>query len=768
MRYFILWLFLQTVTLLSYADNLPESKTKTDAHLTGHVIDKHTKEHIPFMTVLLKGTTIGAATDETGHFFLKNLPEGTHIVRVNGVGYRSAEKEIIISRGQTHELNFEVEEDVIQLETVVVSANKNATNRMEAPVVVNVLTPKLFENTNSVCLSQGLNFQPGLRVENNCQNCGFQQVRINGLEGPYTQILLDSKALFSSLSGVYGIEQIPAAMIERVEVMRGGGSALYGANAIAGTINIITKEPLNNLFQIGHNITAIGGNAYDNTTSVNASIVNTERNAGIYLFGTARERQHYDQDDDGFSEIGKLNTTVLGFRSYFKPTVQTRFMLEYHNIRELRRGGNLFDRPPHETEITEQAEHDINGGGLDFSWFSKDYIHKLNVYTSLQHTNRSSYYGADADPNAYGKTKDLTALAGIQYSYTMNRFLFMPAVLTAGTEYTYNKLNDLMVGYQREINQQVDIYSVYLQNEWKTERLSFLIGGRVDKNSFIDYAIFSPRLNLRYNPWKNLSFRLSYSEGFRAPQTYDEDLHVTAVGGEVSLIQSDPNLKTEKSNSYSASIDLYHSFGKVQANLLVEGYYTKLRHIFVLEDIGTDAGGNKILERRNGSGATVKGINIEGKVVPHSSVQLQLGMSFQKNQYEEPQAWSNDESVKPIRDMLRSPNRYGYFTLFLAPVKNFNASLSGTYTGHMYVPHFAGCIPRDILKKSREFFDMNIKLTYDIRLTHHYVMQINGGVQNVFDSYQQDFDRGKLRDAGYIYGPGIPRSWFAGIKFSLN
>ena len=145
---------------------------------------------------------------------------------------------------------------MIQLETVVISANKNETNRLEAPIVVHVMTPKLFENTNSVCLAQGLSFQPGLRVETNCQNCGFQQVRINGLDGPYTQLLLDGKALFSSLNGVYGIEQIPTGMIERVEVMRGGGSALYGANAIGGTVNIITKEPLNNLFMISHNLTA--------------------------------------------------------------------------------------------------------------------------------------------------------------------------------------------------------------------------------------------------------------------------------------------------------------------------------------------------------------------------------------------------------------------------------------------------------------------------------------------------------------------------------
>lgn len=119
---------------------------------------------------------------------------------------------------------------------------------------------------------------------NNCQNCGFQQVRINGLDGPYTQILIDSRPIFSALAGVYGLEQIPANMIERVEVMRGGGSALFGSSAIAGTINIITKEPVRNSGQLTHTLTGIGGtSSWDNNTTLNASLVTDNHKAGLYI-----------------------------------------------------------------------------------------------------------------------------------------------------------------------------------------------------------------------------------------------------------------------------------------------------------------------------------------------------------------------------------------------------------------------------------------------------------------------------------------------------
>ena len=215
----------------------------TDANVIGHVTDKDTKEHLSYVTILVKGTTIGTTTDDTGHYFLKNLPEGTFTLEVRSVGYRTETRTVNLVKGKTLELNFEIEEDRVALDGVVVSANRNETTRRMAPTLVNVLPMKNFENTNSTCLAQGLNFQPGVRVENNCQNCGYQQVRINGLDGPYTQILIDSRPIFSALAGVYGLEQIPANMIDRVEVMRGGGSALFGSSAIAGTINIITKEP---------------------------------------------------------------------------------------------------------------------------------------------------------------------------------------------------------------------------------------------------------------------------------------------------------------------------------------------------------------------------------------------------------------------------------------------------------------------------------------------------------------------------------------------
>ena len=736
---------------------------KSDANIVGHILDKNTKEHLSYITVALKGTTIGTVTDATGHYFLKNLPEGEFMLEVSSIGYKTVTRKVVLKKGKTLEEDFEIEEDAVALDGVVVSANRSETTRRLAPTLVNVVDLKLFEQTNSTTLAQGLSFQPGVRVESNCQNCGFQQVRINGLDGPYTQILLDSRPIFSALSGVYGIEQIPASMIERVEVMRGGGSALFGSSAIAGTINIITKEPIRNSGMLSHTLTGIGGNAFDNSTSLNASLVTDDQRAGLYIFGQNRHRAAYDHDDDGYSEIPKLHGQTVGFRSYLKTSLYSKLTFEYHHMEEFRRGGDLLNRPPHEANIAEQVEHSINGGGLKFDYFSPDEKHRFNVFASAQHIDRNSYYGGGQDPNAYGKTNDLNWMAGSQYIYSFGKCIFMPSDLTVGIEFNQDKLKDNMWGYNRLVNQTVKIGSAFLQNEWKNDKWGILIGGRLDKHNLIDNIIFSPRANLRFNPTEDINFRLSYSSGFRAPQAFDEDLHIENVGGSVAMIQLSDNLKEERSQSFSASADVYQRLGDFQVNFLVEGFFTKLNDVFALTDAEEE---NGILTRvrYNAPGARVMGLTLEGKLAYRNLFQFQAGLTLQQSHYDEAHEW-NPEAPK-VKKMMRTPNTYGYFTATYTPIKPLSVTLSGTYTGSMLVPHEAGVIEKPVTVMTKKFADIGLKAAYDFKLYKSINLQVNAGVQNIFNSYQNDFDKGPDRDSGYIYGPSLPRSFFAGVKIS--
>jgi len=754
------------IILLTFVNVLKAQKQLTDANIFGDV--KCNGVHIPFATIFIEGTTIGTATDNTGHYKLINLPEGTFTIKARLVGYKPQEQTITTKANTTLEINFDLEEDAVALEQVVVSSNRNEVNRKDATTIVNTITSKLFETTNSVCLSEGLSFQPGLRVETNCQNCGFQQVRINGLDGPYTQILIDSRAIFSALSGVYGIEQIPSNLIERVEVVRGGGSALFGSNAIAGTVNIITKEPNYNSFQIGTNYSIININSTEQNVNINTSLVSDDSKGGIMIFGSMRNRDYYDANSDGFSEIPLLQNNTFGFRSYYKPTIYSKIQLEYHHLNEFRRGGNKFDLQPHEADITEQLKHNIDAGGLTYTLLSKNYKSKFSLYSSAQQTLRDSYYGAEKDLNAYGKTTDLAFVAGSQFNHDFEKFLFAPATLTTSLEFQKNDLHDKMPGYNRNLVQEVNILGYFIQNEWKTEKLNFLIGARADKHNLIKSVIISPRVNLLYKIIDDLSARLTFSKGFRAPQAFDEDLHIGAVGGEVHLIQLADNLKTETSSTYSGSLDYYFDIFGFQTNFLVEGFYTKLTNVFVLEEIGTDSQGNMLLERRNGSGAEVYGVNTELRTALSSYLQLQLGFTSQKSQYLKAEVWSDDETTLPTKNIMRTPGNYGYFTFNYNPIKTSTISLSGVYSGEMYAPHYAGYIEKDRLEKTPDFMELNFKLAQNFKIGTTMQLQINGGVQNILNSYQTDFDEGVYRDAGYIYGPSRPRTFFIGIKIGSN
>ncbi|MBO5674866.1 MAG: TonB-dependent receptor [Bacteroidaceae bacterium] len=774
----LLLLFILTISLTSIASDITESDRPQTHNILGRVIDENTHETLIGAWIQLIEEKIRVATNADGAYVISGLKPGNYTLRAEAMGYEPRETKITLGDESVVMVDFSLKMADKVMDELVVSANRNEVKRCMAPVVVSVLNSNTFETVNAPDLAKSLNYQSGLRVENNCQNCAFPQVRINGLEGPYSQILINSRPVVSALSGVYGLEQIPVNMIDRVEVVRGGGSALFGANAVGGTINIITKEPTRNSFSVNTQLSNMNGQAWEETMGANVSLVSKNRNYGIALYEAYRNRSPYDADGDGYSEVGKLDMNTFGLRGFYRPSKKNVFNLEYHNTNEFRRGGNKFDQEPFNTDITEQTKHVINSGGLSYDHFLPGDRHKFSAYVSLQHILRNSYYGAQQNPNAYGQTNDLTYVIGTTYTGRFNKILFSPATLTAGLEYQVNSMHDVMQGYGRDMKQDVKIGGGFLQNEWEMKYFTLLAGFRLDKHNLIENVIFSPRINLLYRPIETLQARLTWSTGFRAPQAYDEDLHITAVGGEGVLIQLADGLKPERSNSFSGSVDWATNIGHWSANFLLEGFYTDLRDVFVLENIGMDAAGNTLQERRNGSGARVYGVNIDAKVAHGEDISLQAGFTYQRSLYKDYEAWSEDATVAPTKNMPRTPDCYGYFTLTSSPLKNFNISLSGIYTGRMYVPHFApapGDVPadyayryitKDEMVHTPDFFDLNIKVSYDFKIDDDIKLQLNGGVQNVFNAFQQDLDQGGYRDSGYFYGPTAPRTYFLGLKIS--
>lgn len=768
-----------------------QRQKSADAHIIGHVMCCN--EHVPFVTIFLEGTTVGTTTDETGHFQLLNMVPGTYTLLVRSVGYKTHKQEVVVEVNKTKEIKIELEQDVLGLDEVVITGDRNETNRREASVIVSTISPKNLKVFQAVTLSDGLNFASGLRTENNCQNCGFNQVRMNGMEGAYSQVLINSRQIFSGLAGVYGLELIPTNMIERVEIVRGGGSALYGSSAIAGTINLILKDPISNSYEldvasstIGLGVKDGGALGEDYTAKFNTSLISSDSKTGMSLYGFYRNRTPYDANDDSFSELASIENATIGSRLFHRFSNRSRISLDLFNINENRRGGDKHNAVFHESTITEALKHQITTGALEYNQLIREHD-ELSVYVSAQGVDRDSYYGAGQSLSDYGKTTDLSYVAGAQYHLHIEK-----SELTMGAEYQGAQLKDTKLGYPDIDNaeyiisatdttlniphtnnvtiadQESHTMSVFAQYQIRLNRLKATLGGRFDNYEVVDNEasskktgnVFSPRITMLYDVMEFLQARVSYGQGYRAPQIFDEDLHIETSQARKVIHTNDPNLTQETSHSFMASLDFSRRIGNVSFGILAEGFYTHLEDAFANEYSDPNAAGVVTFTRVNAEkGAKVMGINTEFNVVPYSTVTFKAGFTYQISRYEETQAFDN-------KDFVRTPGDYGFATIDWEPNKRFGASITGNYTGKMYIEYFGNTLAdpeAGELRETDSFLDMGLKARFNTKINGA-TLQVYAGLKNVFNSYQNDFDSGETRDPGYVYGPQLPRTVYIGVK----
>jgi outer membrane receptor for ferrienterochelin and colicins len=751
----------------------PLSGQHSDANIFGDVQSEG--EHIPFATIHIEGTAIGTATDVTGHYMLIDLEPGIHVLVASSMGYITVKKEVTIQKDELLELNFELVEETMSIDEVVITGTKTFKRQTDAAVIVNVIDSKLLAQTQSCNISEGLKFQPGLRVETDCQTCNYTQLRMNGLGGGYSQILINGRPVFSPLTGLYGMEQIPANMVERIEVVRGGGSALYGSSAIGGTVNVITRIPKESSYDVNLTSQFINGGTMDNMLSGNVSMVTHKRNAGAAIFVNRRTREAYDHNGDNFSELPQLSNNSFGANLFFKPTFNQKLELSFSSLTEYRYGGEMVKEPAHMAQQSEERTHYVLMGGLDYQINFNEDNSSFIAYLAGQKTTRDHYTGIIPDAPEdilvhitdppYGYTYNLTAQVGTQVNHRLNDFLGGTNVLTGGAEYVYDDILDTIRAYNYAVVQTTGNFGAFLQSDWEIRKgFTLLTGLRADKHNLVDRVIFSPRISLLYKLKTFTQFRLTWGTGFRAPQAFDSDMHIAFAGGGVSRIYLSDDLVEERSTSLSGSVNYDKATEKFIVGFTLEGFYTKLNDAFYLHPVGQDEYGN-VYEKRNGSGAAVQGGTLELRGNYSKKIQLEAGYTLQTSLYDEPVEYIEGED--PKREFLRSPNQYGYLTFSVTPGDRFNASLNGVYTGPMELVHYAGAPEQSIDEyvTSNAFFEFGVKLGYTFKFeVLDSGLELFGGVKNLTNAYQNDFDTGKNRDSGYIYGPALPRTFFIGLR----
>ncbi len=743
-------------------------------NLTGKISSKETP--LEFANIQIENTTWGTTAGKDGEYSIKDIPEGKWTVVVSFTGFISQKEIIEISGSQSQvKLDFDLEESQFYLDQVVVTGTKTFKRQTQSPVIVNVIDSKSLGDVQACSLSEGLRFQPGLRVETDCQTCNYTQLRMNGLGGGYSQILINGRPIFSPLTGLYGMEQIPTNMIDRIEVVRGGGSSLYGSSAIGGTVNVITKVPNENSFDLNYTYQSINGEATENILSGNATALSHQGNAGISFFINHREREMYDHNGDNFSEIPELKNSSLGANLFFQPTKNQKIEMSISNLSEYRYGGEMVDGSAHLALQSEERTHNVWMGNIDYQISFNDDNSSFISYIAAQNTERDHYTGIFPDDSLaianhlvappFGISDNTTFQAGIQLNHRLQNFFGGTNMLTIGGEYVVDDVLDEITAYRYKVDQLTKNVGGFLQSDWEvTPSISLLTGVRFDKHNLVDQIIASPRVSLLYKLKNTTQFRLTWGTGFRAPQAFDADLHIAFAGGGISRISLSPDLKEERSNSWSGSVNYDLPKDKFIVGFTAEGFYTYLQNAFFQESIGEDSFG-ELFEKRNGDGATVQGATLEVRANYNQKIQLEGGFTLQTSEYDE--SVVNIEGIEGRREFLRTPNRYGYAMLTIMPNKKINVSANLVYTGNMEIAHFAGAPEQtvDEYLTTPSFTELSLKAAYTFDLKKmDSGLEVFGGVKNVTNAYQNDFDSGKNRDSNYIYGSSLPRTFFVGMR----
>jgi len=726
---------------------------------------------MPYTNIYLETTSHGTVSNADGYYEIKNVPANTYTIVVSMTGFKTIRKKVTIEGNTT--LNFNLETEL--LDEIVITGTRTFKRQNNSAVIVNILNSESLNSLQACNLSDGLKFQPGLRVETDCQTCNYTQLRINGLGGGYSQILINGRPIFSPLTGLYGLEQIPVNMIERIETIRGGGSSLYGSSAIGGVVNVITKIPKNDNFEVNYTYQNINSGADDHMVTGNATVISKSEKAGVSLFINNRNRDLYDHNDDNFSELTSLKNNSFGANAFFLPSENQKLEVSFSKLNEYRYGGEMVDRPSYLTQQAEERTHDVVMGSLDYQINFNNDNSSLITYFAGQQTDRDHYTGIFPDDedeiqnhieNApYGTSKTTTLQGGVQLNHRLNDFLNGTNVLTIGSEYLVDDVLDVIDSYNYKIDQTTKNLGTFFQSDWEiTQKLNLLSGFRVDSNNLVDNLIVSPRFSLLYKSESNVQLRATWSTGFRAPQAFDTDLHIAFAGGGVSRISLDDDLVKEQSNSFSASINYDKSTENFIAGFTVEGFYTKLKDAFYLNPIGEDEFGQRF-EKQNGDAAVVQGITIETRANYKRKMQLEAGFTLQTSEFST--AVETIEGLAPRREFLRTPNKYGFATLSYIPNNKFNTNLNYVYTGDMLIAHFAGAPEQTVneYKTTPSFHEFSWRTSYRFDIDNIGAgLEVFGGIKNIFNAYQDDFDTGKNRDSNYVYGPGMPRTFFIGLR----
>jgi outer membrane receptor for ferrienterochelin and colicins len=719
-----------------------------DVTITGSVRDKYTGDALPYANVVLLDTPYGTTTDEKGKFTLSLPSPGTSSqLAVSYMGYVKAVQ--VIRTGQLV-YNFNLQPVENQLNEVVVSGTMKEVTKMNSAIPVEVYSPAFFKKNPAPNIFESLSMVNGVQPQLNCNVCNTGDIHINGMEGPYTMVLIDGMPIVSSLSTVYGLAGIPNSMVKRIEVVKGPASTLYGSEAVGGIINIITKNPAD-VARFAADISATTYQEYNADVTTQWKVKNNSAILGINVFNYWNKA---DKNNDNITDVTQQRRISIFNKWNLKRKSSKASSLALRYVYENRWGGELnwtndyrgSDSIYGESILTNRAEVigiyqlPLNNQNLFF-----DYSYNYHI--------QDSYYGII---KYYAEQH--VGFAQLRWNKIVNKHDLLIGVPLRITVYDDNTVGTSSDGVNMPMK--TILPGIFLQDEITiTTRFTTLAGIRYDLHN--EHGnIFSPRLSFKYSPNKNNTIRLSGGNGFRVVNLFTED-HAALTGAREVVIKSE--LKPEQSwnvnLNYVTFINVKNGYAGIDASVFYTYFINKITGDFLTDP-------TRIIYDNLQGYAVSKGITLNTELTLTNSTKIIMGATYMDVFQVETNP--EDESLKIPQ--LFAPEISGTAALsYEIKSLKLNIDLTANVNGPMYLPVLEGRPER-----SPWFALMNIQFTKPLKNN----FELYTGLKNILnfmpdypvygpgeiihDPFSDNFD------PSYNYAPVQGIKGFLGIRFRID
>lgn len=714
---------------------------------------------VAFGHIGLLGINKGVSTDENGYFELLSVPFGSYELMVSCIGYATKKRSIRIDRDTPLTLNIELEPVSSALDEVVVTGTMKPVSRAESPVPVSIITPRLFRKNPTPSLFEAVGMINGVQPQINCNVCNTGDIHINGMEGPYTMVLIDGMSIVSGLSTVYGLNGIPNSLVERIEVVKGPASALYGSEAMGGIINVITKNPEKAPLASGD----VHGTSWGEISADASLKFKAGKSTGLLGINYFNYQNPLDKNKDGFTDVTLQDRVSIFNKWDFQRKNDLVGSLAARYIYEDRWGGEMSwskkwrggDQVYGESIYTKRAEL--------IGMYQLPLREKIYTQFSYNWHDQNSWYG------------DMPYMANQQVAFAQtywDKNFGKAHAFLLGLAFRYNYYDDntpATATSDGRGNQPSHTYlpGAFVQNEWAaTPNHKLLVGYRYDYDKNHGH-VHSPRMAYKWSPNKTHTVRASFGTGFRVVNLFTED-HAALTGAREVIIAN--VLDPERSYNGNLNYVVHIPSRYFSLEMDMTGFYSYFTNKIVA-DFDTDP--QKILYDNLQGHAIAQGISLDTDFIFDFPLKISAGISYMDVYTVDEEQEQNVKSQQ-----LHAPKWSGNFVATYTLPKHFSIDLTGQWNGPMRLP----ILPDDYRPEYSPWFCIaNIQITKD--LTNG--ISFYGGAKNIFNFIPKDpiirsfdpFDRfiddpvnnpyGYTFDPSYNYASLQGIRAFIGIRYNL-